>query len=173
MEKSKQVELFKFVEDNDIAQAKALIDLDIDVNSKNAAGTTAYLLAASLGRYEILKYMLEHAKIDYSVRDAYGASALILATKAGKLKSVQLLLKASEEDIDNQDDLGFTALTNIVIVNDRSQVFPKIAKLLLVNGANAGLQDKKYKTVIEYAKENDYVEIIELLLTSRSAYVNF
>lgn len=168
-----QSDLHIAVLDNNISVAKTLIADQADVNLKDNQANSPYLLACKLGRYEILKAMIKNSNIDYSIRDQEGRSGLISAVKAGHLKSVQLLLKEAKEDIDNQDNQGYTALVNIVILNNRDAVYPKIADLLIKAGANAGLQDKKYKTVIQYAKELDYTEIIELLLSSRSAYVNF
>lgn len=158
---------------NDIDTAKKLIDLGANVNITSKNGLSPYFYLATSDNLELLTYVLKEATIDYSLFDEYGNSALIKSVTSGKLDNVKLLLQLSKEDIDHQNNNGYTALIEVMAETDGSLIYQQIVSELMAHGANSGLQDKKMKTALDYAKEKDMVAMIEVLLSSRSGYVNF
>jgi ankyrin repeat protein len=70
------------VMDGDAKAVAALVARGADVNEKDADGITPLMQAASAGRLEILRLLIE-AKADVAARNAGGASALTAAAFSG------------------------------------------------------------------------------------------
>ena len=75
--------------------------------------------------------------------------------------------------MDHQNNFGYTALIEAIALTDGSKVYQDIVRELLNAKANSGLVDKYRKTALDYAKEKNYYDMIEVLLSVRTGYVNF
>lgn len=158
---------------NDMKTAKHLVDIGADVNILSKSGVSPYFYLVTNDSVDLLEHVLNNAVIDYSILDEFGNSGLIKAVESGKVENVKLLLQLSKEDIDHQNNNGYTALIEVIAETDGSEVYQHIVSELMAHGANSGLQDKKMKTALDYAKAKEMVVMIEVLLSSRSGYVNF
>jgi hypothetical protein len=70
-----------------------LVDKGADVHAVNKDGQTALILAATLGRAEIVQILLEKGGADVDAKTPMGATALILAADQGHVKVVRALLE--------------------------------------------------------------------------------
>ena len=82
----------------------------IDVNRRDANGSTALLWAAHRKRKDVVLRLLDDGRADASVRDSFGQSALAFAAEAGDTLVVKRLLAIDEVDPNAQDMCGFTPL---------------------------------------------------------------
>ncbi|MBC2844736.1 alpha/beta fold hydrolase [Winogradskyella flava] len=86
-----------------------------------------------------------------------GRRPLNWAAYYGHLDIINWLV-LNEADINNQNNTGFTALHHAVETNNESAV-----KLLLELGADRNLKNKRSKTPLDIAQENDQQNIISIL----------
>lgn len=147
----KETPLLIATHENDIEIAKLLIDAHADINQQDAIQDSAYLYVGAQVKTEILRYMMEHAKPNQQVRNRFCGNALIPAAEKGQL------------DIDHQNDYGYTALIEAVALTDGSKVYQEIVQELVDVGANQNLRDRYGKTALDYAKEQGYRKMIEIL----------
>lgn len=149
--------------ENYIEVAKLLIDAGADINQQDYIQDSPYLYAGAQGKTEILKYMIEHAEPNQNIVNRYGGNALIPAAEKGHLNNVKLLLLDGKANIDHQNNFGYTALIEAVALTDGSMLYQQIVQELLAHNANKELRDNSGKTALDYAKENGYSKMIELL----------
>lgn len=148
---------------NEITIAKLLIDHQANINIQNTMNDSSYLYAAAQGKTEILAYMLENATPDLTIHNRYGGNGLIPAAEKGHIENVKLLLAAKQEPINFQNNSGYTALIEAVALRDGSKLYQDIIKLLLENGADQHIRDNSGRTALDYANQNGYEEMKEIL----------
>lgn len=148
---------------NYVEIAKRLIDAGADVNKQDAIQDSAYLFGAAEGRTEILRYILEHAQPNQQVYNRYGGNSIIPAAEKGHIENVRLLLTDGKVDINHQNNFGYTALIEAVALTDGSKVYQDIVRLLVDAGADQSLRDNSGKTALDYARQKNYQEIINIL----------
>ncbi len=90
--------------------------------------------------------------------DKWGETALMWASKWGELELVRLLLQNGAE-VDAQDSLGATALHHATMW-DRTEV---VTELLKEAGADVNMKDKHNKTPLDWAKEHEKFDMVNLL----------
>lgn len=85
--------LFKAIHDNHLEQVKVVIKKDRElVNSKDAEGNTALLMAAQGQSADIVDALVKHgASLNYKHPET-GVTALMIAAKNGRLEIAKLLL---------------------------------------------------------------------------------
>ena len=159
----KETPLLIATHENGVEIAKLLIDAHADINQQDAIQVSAYLYVGAQGKTEILRYMMEHAKPNQQVRNRFGGNALIPAAEKGHLDNVRLLLTDEQVDIDHQNDYGYTALIEAVALTDGSKVYQEIVQELMDAGVNQNLRDRYGKAALDYAKEQGYRKMIEIL----------
>lgn len=152
------------VHNNDVEMAKALIDRGADINKQNTISDSPYLYAGAQGRTEILAYMLEHAEPNLFVHNRFGGNALIPAAEKGHIDNVRLLLADGRENIDFQNNYGYTALIEAVGLREGTELYQEIVRVLLDNGADQHIKDNSGRTAMDYARQNGYTEISNILL---------
>lgn len=84
----------------------------IDVNTPNAAGDTALMIACVQGHFSVIDYLVKFAKTALNVNysNAWGWTALMIASAGGHLAIVKHLVKYCHADVDVQRDNGYTAI---------------------------------------------------------------
>lgn len=149
--------------ENQIKIAQALITVGADVNLQDHIQDSPYLYAATQGKTEILKFMMENSTPDQTVFNRFGGNGLIPAAEKGHLDNVRLLLADDSVDIDHQNNYGYTALIEAVALRDGSEIYQEILQELVNHGANQTLRDNYGKTAEDYAKELGYQKMLEIL----------
>ncbi len=93
---------------NKIAEINELLQLGVNVNTRNHFGQTPLMIAAILGNLNAVKLLLENgAALNYI--DNNGLTALMLSARNGQLSVAELLL-GKGADVNVQDKRGLTAL---------------------------------------------------------------
>ena len=147
-----------------IEVVKILIENGADINAKDNGGTTALMNASTEDdyiNYEICKLLIENGA-NVNDKDLQGANALIYGSTFLKwdLSIIKLLIDSGIE-INTQNKDGYTALMEATISGNYETV-----KLLIENGADINIKNNDGKIALDFAEENDYKNIIELLKNS-------
>jgi uncharacterized protein len=121
-----------------------------NINARARDLSTPWLLAAGLGRTEILRLMLPY-KPDLSILDRFGDTALSAACEAASPDTVKLLLSLPI-DVDHRNVLGWTCLLEIAFVSDGARPQQDIAAMVLKAGANPNIPDAHGVTAHQHAK---------------------
>ena len=101
--------------------------------------------------------MLIKAGAQINTRDLDGATALLWAAERGMTESVAVLLEQGA-DIELSNDEGWTALFESA---NRGHV--ETVRLLLKQGALPTAEDSSGASPADYARSNDYQEVVDLL----------
>ena len=102
--------------ENDLSEARRLIEEGADVNAKDDSVQSAYLISASEGYVELLELTLEHGA-DVTSLDSFNGTGLIRAADRGHVEIVRELLE-TDIDVDHVNNLGWTALLEAIILGD-------------------------------------------------------
>jgi ankyrin repeat protein len=114
--------------------ARLLIREGADLNARDFAMDTPFLVAGAEGRAEILKFMLP-ADPDLKSVNRFGGTALIPASRRGHVESVKLLLTTTI-DRNHVNYLGLSALMETVLLGDGGPKHAEIVRLLVEAGAD-------------------------------------
>lgn len=124
----------------------------IDVN-----GETALMNAVFLRHREIIDYLLDNGA-NVNIQNHYGNAAIHFAISGGSLEVVAVLLDRPGINKDVQDKNGFAPLHDAIT---RNKI--KIARLLLLKGAQDNIKSKSGKTALDFARLMKYQDLINLI----------
>jgi len=149
--------LMTAAETGNLEGVKALLDIDKTmINIQDEYGYTPLMTAIVNEQWEVMYFLLSK-KADISISDRYGVTPLMHVAGSGNLEAMQELLKAgiSKEHIDAQlGDDNTTALMH-------AARFGNIVLLLIENGANVNVQNRRKKTalmhVVQYGGSKEIV----------------
>ena len=144
-------------------------DLMFDINVVNKANETTLYIASQSGHVQIVQCLVELGA-SLGIKNYRGMSPMHVAVSAGRLDTVKILLKVSDKAfIDDKANEGGTPL-HYAIVNNQV----KVLRLLLQEGANINLSDKKGITPLLLAiKRKANISIINTLLSFQpNIYLN-
>jgi len=131
------------------------LDAGMEVNSKSEKGMTALGMAASLGKTETIKLLLQRgadAKLVHS-----GIAPIVLAAYGGHLEAVKVLM---EHETDPGSKAAQEALYTAVLVN-----YPGVVKYLVEKGVDANyVEQERGDTLLMMAARIGSAEILKVLL---------
>lgn len=143
---------------------KLLLETGLDLESRDEEGSTPFMTAAAYAHTEIVRLLLQRGA-NVKARDKRGSTALIraacecaLATMNSAYDSVKLLLDAGSEVNARAND-GMTAL--MLAAGGFGGV--AILKLLVEQGANPAVRNKKGETALAIARQEHNAEKIRYL----------
>ena len=142
--------LYMAVLANRLDAVKQLLAEGASVNRQAGDQATPWLLAASLGRTDMLRLMIPH-KPDLAILDRFGDTALSAACEAGFPETVRLLLTL-KGDVNHRNRLGWTCLIEIAFVSDGGKPQQDIAAAVLKAGADPNITDSHGKTALAHAE---------------------
>lgn len=153
---------------DDVAEARRLVRLGADVNAKDETEQSAYLIAASEGRLELLRLALRNgARVDD--KDSWNGTALIRAAERGHALVVGELLQAGINR-DHTNRIGYQAIHEAVWLGQDTPAYATTVRVLAAGGveldrrsASAGL------TPLEMARERGYAQLEKILATITTA----
>ncbi|KAM8834165.1 kinase D-interacting substrate of 220 kDa B isoform 2-T3 [Synchiropus picturatus] len=149
--------LFSYVEEENLAAMKALLDKFRDVDSRSDNGQTPLMVAAEQGNLEIVQELIRRgANVNLDDVDCW--TALISAAKEGHIDVVRELLE-NNAHLEHRDMGGWTALM-WAAYKGRTDV----AQLLLEKGANPNITGQYSVYPIIWAAGRGHAEIVHLLL---------
>ncbi|KQJ87275.1 hypothetical protein BRADI_4g10090v3 [Brachypodium distachyon] len=138
----------------DVGMVELLLSKGAHPDTLNHGGTVLHY-AATHGRDDILKVLLDHHADHKKALSGTGYTALVLATIAHSLKCVQLLLEAGA-DVD-----GVGKETPLMIAATAGAT--DILKCLVLAGADANVPDSLGRAPIEIAARSGRREDVEIL----------
>lgn len=107
--------------------------------------------------------MLEKSQPDLVKHNRYGGNALIPAAEKGHIETLKILLEHGQENVNYQNNFGYTALIEAVGLRDGGPVYQEITRILLEYGADQTIQDNSGRTALDYAEQNNYLDIVHIL----------
>ncbi len=126
-------------------------------NSRNSAGQTALIVAASKGEFESVKKLLRLGA-DVNAKDFKGFTPLMMAAANGHTETVEHLL-LSRIDVNLKSVEGWTALAFAAIQGHSGAV-----ELLIAQGANIEFR-RKGSTLLMMVASRGHTQIVEQLLS--------
>jgi ankyrin repeat protein len=143
---------------NDTKKMEELLKKGANVNSTDANGKTALMLAATSGNRAAMETLVKRYHADVTVKDSNGETALSQAASLGLNDSVQTLLQFPKV-INEVDTNGNTALMNAI-----KHGHSNVATTLLQKGADASIADNHGRTpLMEAVQKGDGRSVKELL----------
>ena len=168
---SELVSLVKNITGHSFWSLTDLVNAGADVNAVvNNEGQTVLMEVAKYGLRSCAEILLKNG-VRIDAADKNGDTALMWASmiNAGKSYDVQRMLLSAGADTEAANNEGMTALMWSVVGCDYERNTEQIENLLKA-GANINAQDKKGRTVRDYAKENikngEMLKKVEKLLDS-------
>ena len=127
-----------------------------DINTRLLDGRTPLMFSTSRYKFELL--VSEGA--DVMARDVRGMTVLHWACRCGRRWVMRRAISAEGEALLNAvDDNGMTALMWAIRAGD-----PEVAEWLLRDGrCDWSIEDKAGKTASDWAREQDWIEVAEIL----------
>lgn len=153
---------------NDVPVARRLIRLGADVNAKDDAEQSAYLVATSEGYLRLLRLTLRHgARIN--AKDSWNGTGLIRAAERGHALVVGELLQAGI-DRDHINRIGYQAIHEAVWLGADTASYADTVRVLVAGGVeidrvspSAGL------TPLEMARSRGFTGLERILTTMTTA----
>lgn len=132
-----------------------LLSAGADINAGNQEAVTPLMMAAQFNSARVLRVLLGHGA-DVNTCNIYGTTALMCAVSDNSYESVRCLVGAGA-NVDAQDRTGMTPLM-AVFARGHGQNFTtesrrRLAQLLLLEGADVNLVDRKRNTALYYVTQ--------------------
>eukprot|EP00455_Lapot_gusevi_P019345 TRINITY_DN2072_c0_g1_i7.p1 TRINITY_DN2072_c0_g1~~TRINITY_DN2072_c0_g1_i7.p1 ORF type:complete len:191 (+),score=22.80 TRINITY_DN2072_c0_g1_i7:70-642(+) len=136
-----------------------LIQLAVPVNTPDMHGRTPLMQASQYGHELIIRILLQNHADPLST-DPEGNTALFWAAKHGKQAAIRVLLLSPNVmvHINHRNGAGQTALHKAVESGHVGSV-----QALLEAGASLAVRDAQGWTPLEWAKQRQFVSLVELL----------
>jgi hypothetical protein len=126
---------------------------------KSSEGLTALMFAAREGLKETA-WLLIHAKCDLEIGNQNDSTALMFSAHSGKASICAMLLEAGAQ-VNHVNKNGHTPLMSAA-----SQGFKNTVEQLLKYNADIAPSDEDGHTALDYAHENQFTEIEEMISTA-------
>ena len=149
--------LFSAAEQGNLQVLKTLIEKGEPVDIEDACQWTPLMKAALNGHILAAEALLE-AGADLNAHDKGGYTPLLLAASNNHSDIVGLLLGRGVDINHQEQSMGWTAL-----IWAAKQGHSDTVRLLLDHGARLDIRDFEEKTALDWAKENQQLEIVHLL----------
>ena len=142
-------EIYRYIKNNDVENFKRMIQGGFDLTTKNRDGRTILFSISSLGRLEMLRFLLSLG-VNVNEKDRKGYTPLMASvSRTDDTEIVQSLLSYGA-DINAQNKSGTTAL---IIATRLGK--PDMIRLLIRSKADLYIKDNKGKIAIRYCSFPD------------------
>ena len=141
-----------------VEEIKELLKKGADVNASDKYGDTALMVAATLGKLDIVKCLVELGA-DLEAKDGAGRTALMMVANWGKLDVVKCLAECGA-DLEAKDMHGRTAL---MWAATEGQI--EVVKYLAECGADVNAKDEWYgETALMKAARDGNLDMVKYLV---------
>ena len=148
--------LAKAVVRGNLAEIRAQLDADADINSRDALGRTPLHIAAFYGWPKTTELLIARGA-DVNAKDRVGMTPLHAAVLSGGRGEVELLLRRKAE-VGAKTDAGQSALHLAAATGQ-----PKLTRYLIEQGADMLGEDANGKTPLFYAQQNQHPQTTAVL----------
>ena len=144
--------------EGDLELTRMILERNVDVNSQNNDGLTAFLLALKRENLDVARLLLDH-NADVHVRDKHGNTPLHVAafTGNGHLDICHILLKRNAE----VNSRNHHESTPLLLASERG---PELVQLFLDHNADWHARDGDGDTLLHCAAIAGKLEVVRLLL---------
>lgn len=150
-------DFFKYVENGEIGEVSALIDIGLDINSVNSLGRSALELAVENRQAAVVRLLLNKgAKTNTS--NSTETPLLIKASEIGNAEIVGLLLAHNANILSR----GVDGNTPLMAAAKKGN--SEVAEILIKNKSPLDLRNTEGQTALHVAVLSEKVEMIQLLL---------
>ena len=144
------------IKEGSVGSLKAVLAARANVNSRNALGETALMMAALRGDLEVVRQLLVHGA---EVNPAGDWTPLIYAAVKGSVEISRLLLAYGAQINAAADSNGLTALMMAA-----REGHEKLLAFLLASDADPNLKSHAGVTALAAARQGERKDIVELLV---------
>lgn len=137
---------------------KLIIEKGAPANQSDQWGFTPLHYASRNGYSDHVSQLMAIKNVNVNGQTKEGAGALHLAADAGHIDVTNELLKSSLIDINLQNDKGQTALHLTA-----GKGFKDLSQIFLAHSADKTIEDSQGKVAADYAQENGFNDLFELL----------
>ena len=138
---------------------RQMVDKGANIKQTTELGLNALHVAASAGRTENIRYLLQ-AGADANVKGASeGRTPLIIAVATGNLEAAKLLAANQRSLVDLADNSGDTALQHAVRAHDA-----EMAAMLIDHGADVNQVDNRLMTALHCAVAYSDIKMLDALM---------
>lgn len=148
-----------------VIEVLRLLGTGSSMDDRNSAGETALHVAASKGRTDLVKVLLDEGAIIHTTSSSRKRTAFHSAATNGHLEAVEMLLDRGAT-IDSTTIGAWTTLHEAA-----SEGHANAVKTLLDRGADISARTKENCTALHLAAINSYIEAVKALL-DRGASIN-
>lgn len=149
--------LYQAVIDNNIVEARQLLNNGSSPNATDEDGDPALSVAVENKKHDMVVLLLEHGASP-TKRNKQGRSPLHIAAEEGYLNIMEELI-ASADTLEGRDRNGWTPLYTACYNGKR-----RVAEALLDGGAKIGSRAANGNTPLHAAARNGYKNLVEFLL---------
>lgn len=147
---------------NDIDTAAQLIEWGADVNAQDSTQQSAFLIATSEGRDELLRLTLEHGA-DVADLDSWNGTGLIRAAERGHWDVAGTLIRAGV-DMHHVNRVGYQAIHEAVIFGRDDPTYHAAVRVLVAGGASLTTPSvTEGQTPLQMAQSRGFSEQIRIL----------
>lgn len=141
--------------------ARLLVAMGADPNALDDRHDTPWLVTGVTGSVPMLEALLP-ADPDLTIENRFGGLSVHPASERGHVDYVRRVVE-TDIDINLVNDLGWTGLLEAVVLGDGGQDYQEIVRILLANGADQSIRDKKGMTALDHAEAKGFTEIARIL----------
>jgi ankyrin repeat protein len=142
-----------------IDMVKLLISHGADPHLKNILNESILFDICENGHTELLKYSIKLG-LDINLQNIFGDSLLHVAIRNNNIEIAKILLE-NGININLQTKRGSTALFDIF---GHKRNYQELADLLITNKANINITNNKSETILHYACDYEYFDLVEKLI---------
>lgn len=147
---------------NDLDTAAQLIEWGADVNAQDSTQQSAFLIATSEGRDELLRLTLEHGA-DVADLDSWNGTGLIRAAERGHWDVAGTLIRAGV-DMHHVNRVGYQAIHEAVIFGRDDPTYHAAVRVLVAGGASLTTPSvTEGQTPLQMAQSRGFPEQIRIL----------
>jgi len=152
---------------NDLAEAKRMLEVGVNVNEADKDGFTPLFIAAQNGYSEILSLLVEKAQANVNQTNKSGTTPLFIAAERGHGQVARFLVEKGGATVNQAEDDGRTPLWAAAFDG-----YLEIVQVLVEAGAKANQTKNDGASPLYVAAQNGHAEVARILVEKGGANVD-